>query len=56
MTDYPSCKGKSKAVPVHAKKAYRGRPGIAPHILNVGAVRGEWSTSRHGFFTREKET
>jgi hypothetical protein len=44
LTDYPSCTGKSKAVPVLAKKAYKGSTGIAPLILNFGGIRGEWST------------
>jgi len=30
-------KKKDKLVPVHAKKAHRGRRGIAPLILNLGS-------------------
>jgi hypothetical protein len=54
LSDYPSCKGKCKAVLIHAKKAYRGCPGIALLILNFGAVRGEWSSSRHPLYPRER--
>jgi hypothetical protein len=34
-------KGKSKFVPIHAMKAYRGRKGTTPLILNLG-VRWRW--------------
>jgi hypothetical protein len=34
-------KGKKNGVPVKAMKAYRGRKGIAPLILNFGTT-GKW--------------
>ena len=34
-------RGEHKVVSAHAVKAYRGRKGVAPHILNLG-IRWRW--------------
>jgi hypothetical protein len=47
------CNG--KVVPVHAMKAYGGRRGIAPLILNLSVDGGEWLSSHLGQFTTRKE-
>jgi len=43
----------SKVAPVHHMKAYGGRRGRAPLILNLDS-RGEWSTPLPGHFTLGK--
>lgn len=42
-------------VPDHAMKAYRGRRGTAPIILNLSTSGGQWSTSHWDCFTSRKE-
>ena len=49
-----SSSSKGKVVPVHSIKAYRGRRGIAPLILNIG-TKWKSSTSRPGRFTTGKQ-
>ena len=44
-------KYESKVFTVHASKTYKGRRGIAPLILNLGARWRWWSVSRPGCFT-----
>jgi hypothetical protein len=46
---------KRKAVPVHDINTHRESVVMAPLILNLGANLGEWSASRPGHFTLEKE-
>jgi len=49
------CKSRPKALPVQAVKACSSSRAIAPLILNLGASRGEWLTSRPGRFIPGKE-
>jgi len=46
---------KGNGVPVYAMKAYRGRRGIAPLILNLSVDGGKWLSSHLGHFTPRKE-
>jgi hypothetical protein len=47
-------KVKDKVVPVHAKKAHRGRRGIGPLILHLGGGRSVVNTTPRMLYPLEK--